>query len=294
MQNTELAAIMREQIANPPPVPPISGSTKRTVISHFYNEEYLLPWWLKHHRAVFDHGIMIDYHSTDRSVEIIRELCPTWEIRTHIPRNDDSADRSQDFLDSHWIDQEVMFLERSIDGWRMTLNIPEFLYGNTDHLNNSTEPLQYFVGNYVFVDMEDETRGPLTLSHDLPLHEQRFWGYDEFANTGQNRGSVMGRMNRSLHNHPVSYEIGRHFGGGRAQSFNDLVLFYYGLSNAGPEGIKRKTQIVTEKGGIAPHTSDVDTHLRNLRDYNKPMSRDLRPEIAHILEHNRRLTNQNF
>jgi len=53
----------------------------KTVICHFYNEEFLLPWWLNHHRSIFDHGIMINYHSTDRSVEIIRELCPTWEIR---------------------------------------------------------------------------------------------------------------------------------------------------------------------------------------------------------------------
>ena len=43
-----------------------------TVISHFYNEEYLLPWWLAHHTKLFDHGILINKGSTDRSVEICK------------------------------------------------------------------------------------------------------------------------------------------------------------------------------------------------------------------------------
>ena len=51
-----------------------------TIISHFYNEEYLLPWWLNHHKDMFDHGIMIDYDSTDNSVEIIKSICPKWTI----------------------------------------------------------------------------------------------------------------------------------------------------------------------------------------------------------------------
>ncbi|MBJ3789276.1 glycosyltransferase family 2 protein, partial [Bacillus sp. OA1] len=45
---------------------------KKTIISHFYNEEYLLPWWLMHHTKIFDHGILINRGSTDRSVEICK------------------------------------------------------------------------------------------------------------------------------------------------------------------------------------------------------------------------------
>ena len=54
---------------------------KPTLVSHFYNEDYLMPWWLEHHKDMFDHGIMIDYSSTDNSVDIIKEICPHWEIR---------------------------------------------------------------------------------------------------------------------------------------------------------------------------------------------------------------------
>ena len=49
---------------------------KTTVITHFWNEEILLPYWLKHHLELFDHGILINYRSTDKSVEIIKELAP--------------------------------------------------------------------------------------------------------------------------------------------------------------------------------------------------------------------------
>ena len=53
---------------------------KRVVISHFFNEAYLLPWWLEHHRQIFDHGVLIDWSSTDGSADICRQLVPGWEV----------------------------------------------------------------------------------------------------------------------------------------------------------------------------------------------------------------------
>jgi hypothetical protein len=176
-----------------------------------------------------------------------------------------------------------MDIERGLDGWRMCLNTTEFLYGNISYLDDRTEPTQYFVGNYVFVDMEDETKGPLSLSHDIPLHEQRYWGYDEFANNGQFKGGIMGRMNRSLHNYPVTYKGGRHWGGNDyTKSFDDLVIFYYGWADSGTAGLKRKTQIKSKinEGGTVHHRDEdtfrgAYTELRNL-------SKDLREPIKHI------------
>lgn len=52
-----------------------------TLISHFYNEQYLLPWWLMHHVPLFNHGILINRGSSDQYVEIIRKMAPHWEIR---------------------------------------------------------------------------------------------------------------------------------------------------------------------------------------------------------------------
>ncbi len=60
----------------------------KTIISHFYNEEYLLPWWLEHHKKYFNHGIMINYASTDNSVSIIKQICPDWTAIEYIGRAD--------------------------------------------------------------------------------------------------------------------------------------------------------------------------------------------------------------
>ncbi|PFY55127.1 hypothetical protein COL52_26315, partial [Bacillus toyonensis] len=83
-----------------------------TLISHFYNEEYLLPWWLMHHTKLFDHGILINRGSTDRSVEICKLFAPHWEIR----------DSKVLEFDAVLVDQEVMNIEKEITGWKMVLN----------------------------------------------------------------------------------------------------------------------------------------------------------------------------
>ena len=89
----------------------------RTVVAPFRNEEYLLPFWLKRHREIFDHGVMIDSHSTDASRDIIRELAPDWEI---VP----SEYKRWDPIET---DFEIMMHERRFEGWKTCLNITEFL-----------------------------------------------------------------------------------------------------------------------------------------------------------------------
>ena len=268
----------------------IEKSNMKTVICHFYNEEHLLPWWLKHHKNIFDHGIMIDYHSTDRSMEIIREICPEWEIR--YTRNK--------YFDSTPIDEEVMRVEKMLGGWRMCLNVTEFLYGNTDHLQELPDPTQYFIPNYVFVDMENPDQGQTILDHNYPLHQQRYWGYDTFDNTGTVKGGVMRRVNRSIHNYPVEYKSGRHWSGADyPKSFDDLVIFYYGNADASSAGVKRKAQIYgkispEEKGPMENyHVTNEQTILNRIREH-RADTRDLRAEIATILEHNRRITGQEW
>ncbi|SFV34663.1 glycosyltransferase family 2 protein [Hyphomicrobium facile] len=90
---------------------------KRVVVSHFFNEAYLLPWWLRHHREIFDHGVLIDYHSTDDSVAICRELVPHWEVVSS--ENATFAALLCDF--------EVMKHEQRFpDAWKLALNTTEF------------------------------------------------------------------------------------------------------------------------------------------------------------------------
>lgn len=98
--------------------------SKKTVIAHFYNESYFLPFWLKHHYKLFDHGILINHGSTDNSVEIIKNIAPTWEIM-------DSSVRD---FDPYETDFEVQKIEEKTKGWKIALNITEFIWGDLDQL----------------------------------------------------------------------------------------------------------------------------------------------------------------
>ena len=95
-----------------------------TLISHIFNEEYLLPFWLEYHKNIFEHGIIIDYYSTDRSIEIIRKYCPTWEIITTRNINKDGSPNFK----AEDVDLEVMDIESRISGFRICLNTTEFLF----------------------------------------------------------------------------------------------------------------------------------------------------------------------
>ena len=129
---------------------------KKTLLCHFYNEAYMLPWFLNHHKQIFDHGVMIDYHSTDSSVEIIKEICPTWTIITS---------RNPDFQ-ADTIDTEVNDIEAGIEGWKICLNVTEQLIGDYSILDDT--PRQLLVPSVFFVDCDRQQ----TVTHDLPLYEQ--------------------------------------------------------------------------------------------------------------------------
>ncbi|CAF1324836.1 unnamed protein product [Rotaria sordida] len=113
--------ILTQNIQRPLPWPPMISPPRRRVllISHFFNEQFLLPFWIRHHAPMFDMAILIDYNSTDRSVEIIRREAPhTWKI---------VRSRNMNF-DAHLVDAEVQDYERMYPtAWKIALNTPEFL-----------------------------------------------------------------------------------------------------------------------------------------------------------------------
>jgi len=47
---------------------------KTTLLTNVFNEEYLLPFFLHHHKKMFDEIIVIDYNSTDKSIGIVDVL----------------------------------------------------------------------------------------------------------------------------------------------------------------------------------------------------------------------------
>ena len=156
------------------------------IISSFYNEEYLLPWWLKHHKKIFDHGVLFNYFSTDRSVEIIKSICPTWEIR-------DTQNKDWDFPSN---DMEFMKAEKEFEDYKMVLTTTEFLVGHLPIMLNT--PTAYSIP---FVRLVDDEPDKLP-SYDKPLIEQKYTSYIEEGDKNKRR---------FLHNYPDGqYGIGRH------------------------------------------------------------------------------------
>ncbi|UHA73381.1 glycosyltransferase family 2 protein [Paenibacillus sp. 481] len=162
-----------------------------TIISHFYNEQYLLPWWLKHHVPLFEHGILINRGSTDRSVEICKELAPHWEVR----------DSKVAEFDALLVDREVMEIEAECTGWKMVLNTTEFLcFRNTQPFFTKLDELgssMYHLRTIFLVD--DPHYGYTAPDPAVPLVKQRHHGF------------ILPHAGRLIHRHTHgSYTVGRH------------------------------------------------------------------------------------
>jgi|688.fasta_scaffold118617_6 hypothetical protein len=224
----------------------------KTILSHFYNEEYLLPFWLNHHKRFFDHGIMINYASTDKSVEIIKSICPTWDI----------VNSKNECFDANAVDREVEDYEQNIEGWRVCLNTTEFLIGEYESLNHYDSKSQILAQVYAMVDSK-EIPFNSEIMNDLIL--ERTWG---FAN--DNKGGC--NYCRSLHNFPIKYPIGRHF---RHVSGNEkFAILKYMFSPWNENMIKRKLQIQhripqsdRDKGFGHQHIRDRDSIQNDFISY---------------------------
>lgn len=214
----------------------------RTVICHFYNESYLLPWWLNHHKNIFDHGIMINHRSTDSSVDIIKTITPQWEI----------VDTRLSEFDAFMTDLEVMNFEEGVKGFKIALNVTEFLM--------STIPLEEIerallglgrlgcaASGIICVD-----HNPLEFPvYERPLQAQKYWGYDDNLivdqqsrlNAGQ---SLFPYRNRFYHTNKVGmYHPGRHNSYHQDATFRikELMIFHYGYAPWNDLFLKRKLQI---------------------------------------------------
>lgn len=200
--------------------------TPVTVICHFYNEEYLLPFWLNHHKNLFSKGIMIDYASTDNSVEIIRSIVPEWEI---------VSSRNSDF-DSRMCDEEVMDIEKDIQGWKIALNVTEFLSCDLQSLIQVEEDVQSItITCYPMIESyKHETNKEINMN--IPLIQQRTFGIKNNS-----------RSTRTLHRaEKGNYCQGRHYNRVSPAIIahpHEAVILWYGFSPFNNQIIKRKLQI---------------------------------------------------
>ena len=244
----------------------------------------MLPWFLNHHKQIFDHGVMIDYHSTDRSAEIIKEICPTWDVITS---------RNPDFQADN-IDTEVNDIEAGIEGWKICLNVTEQLIGDYSIMNAS--PMQLLVPSIFMVDCDRQNKA----THNRPLYEQKFDGF-MFSDSPQN---FFERRSRSLHNVPIHYPAqstqqcmapGRHW---NTYNTDKLVTLYYGWCPFDEGQLQRKLQIQTQIPLIDRqlnrgfhHITNAETLTYRLENEFIPRARNLKKEIEYYVTKHKNLSN---
>lgn len=234
----------------------------KTIFSHFYNEEYLLPWWLEHHKKIFDHGVLINYSSTDNSVDIIKKICPTWEI---------VSSRFTEF-EAEKIEIEVIELEKKYPGWKMCLNTTEFLHGDMSYLDERSNS-EYIVPCFIMVDNNVE----VLPTYDRSLIEQKYYGIHFRSNI---------RRPRKIHNKSYEeYPVGRHYPFG-SDNNNDLFVMWYGYSPFNDFQIKRKLQIQNKmsasdkaRGYGVEHIVTKEKLVEQYRNSFLPRAEDLRKFI---------------
>ena len=163
---------------------------KTTLLTNVFNEEYLLPFWLHHHKNMFDELIVVDYNSTDKSMEICKRICPECKIITT---------RNKCFA-AEEIDKEFMDIENTLEGIKIVLNTTEFLFCETsvrDLFMNDTEPVSYAV-NVV----SPYSLNTYNINNNYELFTNLF---NDDVVYHHDRGK------RQIHNfHNGNYNIGRH------------------------------------------------------------------------------------
>ena len=213
---------------------------KTTLITHIFNEEYLLPFWLNHHKYIFDDLIVINYHSTDNSIHICKSIWPDCKIITS---------RNNDF-DAICVDSECMDIEDSIDGIKMILNITEFLICDKPIktlFHNNIENVMYGITSYSPCSQNNyEVKNNCELFGNLLNPDVKYYADSPHY--------------RAMHNFPNGgYGAGRHFSNLyhyiTIQTVNVYIVkfSYYPMND---KLLKRKIQI----GQNVPQ-SDIDKGL---------------------------------
>ena len=210
-----------------------------TVIAHMYNEEYLLPFWLRHHLPMFQHGIIIDYASTDRSVEIVKEICPTWVV---IQSRNDTFDLKAE-------DAEVMDIETTIPaGFKITLTIAEFLVVDSWPMSVAGQNLKIQVFAALgSVGSEPADNAELFSSIEA-LHKSCRFGH------------------RFMHECPHGmYQLGRHVSNRPSQFIDTVRIIWFGIHPWNSKQLLRKQQMVgripavyTQAGAGSQHEWNLD------------------------------------
>jgi len=193
-----------------------------TCITNIYNEEYLLPFWLNHHKHIFDRIIIIDHHSTDNSLKICKEIIPGCIIIPHPSKK--FASKEHDIY--------LMELENAVKGIKIILNTTEFLF--------CSKPIKD-----IFNSKKNKMFGALCYS---PYSLNEYYpknNYELFCNMkNKDIRYHKDRWHRFIHNYSNGkYVIGRHHTYHTYEESNDMYIVWFGFYPLNEKLLSRKLQV---------------------------------------------------
>ena len=200
---------------------------KSTLITLIYNEEYLLPFWLNHHKKLFDDIIIIDYNSTDNSIEICKNICPNAKI----------INSKNKYYGNRTTDLEIMEIENSIEGIKLVLNITEFLF-----LKN---PIKHLFNDN---DNDNDKKSYKIIAY-TPYSSKKYEINDnkELISNLLNDDVVFNRdinHSRDIHNYSNGNYIDKRKGTNNITYItNDVFIIWFGFYPMNEKFIQRKLEI---------------------------------------------------
>ncbi len=266
---------------------------KRVVVTHVRNEEYLLKWWIPHHKEKFDFGVVIDYGSTDESMELFRKHVPHWQILQSSNKDFNAVN----------CDMEVRHIEAQIfnalpRSYVIALNSTEFLIGDTSKLevihmrSQKLIPCDSMVDPISLEGVEPNSNVSLIRQrfHGVPLAYEncRFNPHKSPMDVEYERRKLVdpvfaknvvycNRWMRSLHNYSNNYletsmyGAGRHYWGTPCEDFR---ILWYGFSPYTDNLVNRQKAIQTQipekdrlAGNGGQHIIDDEKSKHRLRFY---------------------------
>lgn len=166
---------------------------KTLLITHVHNQEYLLPFFIRHYRNMFDECVVIDYASTDKTREIFQSLAPSnWKI---VPS------QNEYFL-AQSCDDEVRAIEQSYpdDVWKYSPTVTELLvFPDMDEFLSNTQENALSMTSY-------DAIGP----NSIPVQENQQL-LPQCALVAHPGHPCLYRYIHRNQNGKQLYQIGRHF-----------------------------------------------------------------------------------
>ena len=213
--------------------------TKKLLITHVRNEELYLRGWLRHHRPLFDHGVIILTPSEDATARIIADEVPDWTVvGPWSPK-----------LTTGVLERQIESIELEYPSWwKMCLTVTEYLLTRDlgPILDRAPGPA-LLVSGYGLVDSEAERSLPYDPATPVFLQRRHGFSMREVEVADRNWGR------RLVHCHAQGqYGPGRHWTHHRdAVDFDGLRLaraFYAPFNEWG----------VARKLGMSAGISDLD------------------------------------